>query len=80
MAELEELARVKNVDYKTTIEKASKNLSNKETLLVITTGSKGVILGIYDYKKENLDFILFHKNTIKKLNKSLIFFINKAGI
>ena len=58
MAELEELARVKNVDYKTTIEKASKNLSNKERLFVITTGSKGVIVGKYDYKKENMDFIL----------------------
>ena len=58
MAELEELAGCKNMEYKNTFEKASKKLSNKERLFVITNGNRGVIVGKYDYKKENMDFIL----------------------
>ena len=75
--ELEELAHVKGVDYKTTIEKASKNLSNKERLFVITNGSKGVIVGKYDYKKENMDFILQSFPTVIKSEE--IVDLNGAG-
>ena len=59
MAEIEALAGINNIDYKTTFEKVSKNLTiKKERLFVVTHGSKGVILGKYDYTRGNMDFIL----------------------
>ena len=59
MGELETLAEMNGMDYKTTFEKVSKNLTiKKDRLFLITHGSKGAIVGKYDYTRGNMDFIL----------------------
>jgi len=78
MAEIEALAGINNMDYKTTFEKVSKNLTiKKERLFVVTHGSKGVILGKYDYTKGNMDFILQCFPTVMKMED--IVDLNGAG-
>ena len=78
MAELEALAGINNMDYKTTFEKVSKNLTiKKERLFVVTHGSKGVILGKYDYTRGNMDFILQCFPTVMKMED--IVDLNGAG-
>ena len=78
MAEIEALAGINNMDYKTTFEKVSKNLTiKKERLFVVTHGSKGVILGKYDYTRGNMDFILQCFPTVMKMED--IVDLNGAG-
>ena len=78
MGELEALAEVKNMDYKTTFEKASRKLTTKkDRVFVITHGTKGVIVGKYDYTKGSMDFIFQCFPTLMKLED--IVDLNGAG-
>ena len=77
MAEMEALAGVSNVDYKTTFEKASKKLTAKDRAFVITHGSKGVVVGKYDYNKGSMDFIFQCFPTVMKMDE--IEDLNGAG-
>ena len=78
MSELETLAETNGMDYKTTFEKVSKNLTiKKDRLFVITHGSKGAIVGKYDYTRGNMDFILQCFPSVMKMEE--IVDLNGAG-
>ena len=78
MAELEALAGINNMDYKTTFEKASRKLRTmKDRLFVITHGNKGVVVGKYDYTKGSMDFIFQCFPTVMKMED--IVDLNGAG-
>ncbi len=78
MGELETLAEMNGMDYKTTFEKVSKNLTiKKDRLFLITHGSKGAIVGKYDYTRGNIDFILQCFPSVMKMED--IVDLNGAG-
>ena len=78
MAELEALAGINNMDYKTTFEKASRKLrTKKDRMFVVTHGNKGVIVGKYDYTKGSMDFIFQCFPTMIKMED--IVDLNGAG-
>ena len=58
MEEIETFVGMKGDAKKDIFEKAHKKLAPKDRLFVITDGCNGVYLSKYNYKKEQLDFIL----------------------
>ena len=58
MEEMEAFSGTKGESHKETFEKAHKKLTPKERLFVVTDGVNGVFISKFNYKREQLDFIL----------------------
>ena len=77
MEELETLLGEKGLKDGDIFEKLSKKLVSKSRLFVVTNGKKGVILAKYNYKKGNMDFILY--SFPSKVKNEEIVDLNGAG-
>ena len=77
MEELETLLGEKGLKDEDIFEKLSKKLVSKSRLFVVTNGKKGVILAKYNYKKGNMDFILY--SFPSKVKDEEIVDLNGAG-
>ena len=75
--EFEELLAEKGLKEKDLFIKLSQRLVNKSRLFIVTNGKRGVIVAKYDYKRENMDFIL--KSFPSRIKDEDIVDLNGAG-
>ncbi len=76
-SEAQELAEEKGNNTRTIFENIFKKLVPRDRLLVITCGENGVYCSKYDYKKNQLDFLLQYYT--KKIKNEEIVDLNGAG-
>jgi adenosine kinase len=76
-AEAQELAEEKGNNTKSIFEKIFKKLVPRDRLLVVTCGANGVYCSKYDYKRNQLDFLMQYYT--KKLKNEEIVDLNGAG-